>query len=151
MSKISERLKQSKFQSVGQEAMLNLLIAAFKVRSASEKVCKEFGVTLPQYNILRILRGVHPGGHRRSEIISRMIEPAPDVTRIIDRLLDKNLITREEGREDRRQSIATISVAGLELLSRMEPRIQKMDDFLHEKLSDEELRQLSSLCEKIYG
>lgn len=150
-SKLSDRLKQEKFQGPAHEAFLNLMVASYHLRMENEKICKEFGVTLPQYNILRILRGVYPGGHPRSEIISRMIEPAPDVTRIIDRLLEKKLIIREEGKEDRRQSIATISPSGLDLLKKMDKFMFEMDLYLGEKLTQEELKQLSALCEKIHS
>lgn len=74
--------------------MPNLLVSAYFLRSKHDEVMTKFGLTLPQYNVLRILKGVYPEGHPRCEIIDRMIEPAPDVTRIIDRLTKEKLVER---------------------------------------------------------
>src|ERR1700753_2794156 len=88
---LKQRIKQARFESPVQEAMLNVMVAASHLRDMVELVVEPFGITQPQYNVLRILRGVHPDGHPRRDIAARMIDRAPDVTRIIDRLEDKML------------------------------------------------------------
>jgi len=75
------RLKQEKFSSVEQEGLLNLFIASNYLHSKLDAICCGFKITLAQFNVLRILKGAHPEGYPRGEIIRRMVEPAPDVTR----------------------------------------------------------------------
>ena len=76
---LSKRLKQANFESVEQEAVLNILVASNHIRSKVETECSKFGISLSQFNVLRILNGKYPEGYPRGDIISRMIEPAPDV------------------------------------------------------------------------
>ena len=84
---LKRRLKQQKFSNVEQEGLLNLFIASNYLHSKLEIVCNDFKITLAQFNVLRILKGAHPEGYPRGEIIRRMVEPSPDVTRLIDRLI----------------------------------------------------------------
>src|SRR5271157_3266400 len=83
---LSRRLKQARFTSPHQEALLSLAVAAGTLNDMVDAVCEKHGLTRPQYNVLRILRGVHPEGHSRCEVAQRMVERAPDVTRLVDRL-----------------------------------------------------------------
>src|SRR5689334_18026073 len=98
------------------EAMLNLFVAVDHLRGKVGDVCGRFGITNGQYNVLRILRGAHPDGHPRCEIAKRMIEKAPDVTRLVDRLEAMGFVERARSKDDRRLSIARITPKGLQLL-----------------------------------
>src|ERR1051326_5141385 len=100
---LRQRIRQQKFSSTQQESLLNVMVAANYVREQSELVVRAHGITLPQYNVLRILRGAHPDGHPRYEIARRMLDRAPDVTRIIDRLAEKKLLEGDRGASDRRK------------------------------------------------
>src|SRR5258706_15819589 len=103
---LKRRLRQGKPLGPSEEALLNLLVAAGLVRARLDRACARFGMTNRQYNVLRILRGALPGGHPRHEIAVRMIERAPDVTRLIDRLQARGLVERARTARDRRQAIA---------------------------------------------
>ena len=138
------------FVSHVDEAAFNLMIAADYVQTKIDRFCAEFGITRGQYNVLMILRGAGAEGHPRGEIAERMLEKAPDVTRIIDRLEKQDLVLRDRSSEDKRQSITRISEKGLELLIEMQPKVDETRDFLAERLSLPEWIALSSLCEKIY-
>ena len=70
------------------------------------------GLTQPQYNVLRILNGIYPGAHARGEIARRMMRRAPDLTRMLDRLVKMGLVEREKGEQDHRQSLARITPKG---------------------------------------
>ena len=94
---LKQRIRQSKFDSPAHEALLNLLVAAGHVRALVDEACAGHDITQPQFNVLRILRGAHPGGLPRGEISARMIERAPDVTRLIDRLETAGLVDRVKG------------------------------------------------------
>jgi DNA-binding MarR family transcriptional regulator len=149
-SGLRRRIKQEHFASPQQEALLNLSVAANYLRERSEKVVEEFDITLPQYNVLRILRGVHPNGHPRGEIADRMLDRAPDVTRIVDRLAAKGLVERDRNGDDRRQSITRITREGLRLLERMDAPMQQAFDEVALRLGAGECRDLSRLCELLY-
>ncbi|PSR01913.1 MAG: MarR family transcriptional regulator, partial [Bacteroidetes bacterium SW_8_64_56] len=104
--------------------MLNLFVAAAHVRRRVERVCRKYDLQFSHHNVLRILRGVHPNGHPRSEIVERMLDPSPDVTRLIDKLVDRGLVRRSTSEEDRRMTMHTITDEGLDLLNDMDPEIR---------------------------
>ena len=147
---LSKRIKQKNFKSPQHEAVLNLLVAAGHVRAQLDRVCTQHHVTHGQYNVLRILRGAHPEGYPRCDIIERMLEAAPDVTRLIDRLIKVGLVERRRSPEDRRLSVAFITEKGLELLNEMEPDIMAVATDLGSSLSTEDCSRLSDLCEAVY-
>ena len=126
------------------------MVGANFVRAESERVVRAHGITLPQYNVLRILRGVHPDGHPRYEIAARMLDRAPDVTRIIDRLAEKNLVERVRGETDRRHSITRITRDGLKLLETIDPEMRRAFEPMEARLNHRDARELSRLCELIY-
>lgn len=106
---LKKRLKQEKFSSNEQEGLLNLFIVSNYLHSKLDTICSSFKITLAQFNVLRILKGAHPNGYPRGEIIRRMIEPAPDVTRLIDRLIKEGFVERFYSDKDRRLSLAQIT------------------------------------------
>ncbi|HYL05547.1 MAG TPA: MarR family transcriptional regulator [Thermoanaerobaculia bacterium] len=148
---LRHRIQQTHFESSAQEALLNLLVAADHLRARTERLCAEFGISGSQYNVLRILRGVHPAGHPRCEIARRMIERAPDVTRLIDRLEKRGWVERDRSERDRRLSISRITAAGLELLGSIGPRLEVMQREFAERVPPADCRELSRICEAIYG
>jgi DNA-binding MarR family transcriptional regulator len=148
---LKRRIKQSRFDSPAQEALLNLLVAGSHVRQMVDEVCGPYDITRAQYNALRILRGAHPNGYPRGEISSRLVERAPDVTRLIDRLERRGLVERVRSREDRRLSITRITRSGLDLLRRLDPRMQQLNKRVATSMSARDLRELSRLCERFYG
>jgi DNA-binding MarR family transcriptional regulator len=138
----------SRFESAAHEAVLGLLVAAADVRAGTERVCEEHGITGGQYNVLRILRG-YPQGYPRCEIGARLIERAPDVTRLIDRLEHQGLVERARGEEDRRQSITRITRAGADLLDHMRPAMSALHRRMARRLPAAEARALAHLCEAL--
>jgi DNA-binding MarR family transcriptional regulator len=148
---LKKRLKQEKFSSVEQEGLLNLFIASNYLHSKLEIVCNNFNITLAQFNVLRILKGAHPEGYPRGEIIRRMVEPAPDVTRLIDRLIKEELVERFYSDEDRRLSLARITKKGVNLLTKINPEVDKFILDYSSSLNKSEKEMLSSICEKLYA
>ena len=146
---VRDRLKQRKFTSLSQEALLSLLTVASAIFQDSERVCAGHGITHVQYNVLRILRGVHPGGHPRFEISSRMITRAPDVTRLIDRLVKMGLVERAWSEENRRLSIARITEKGLALLEAMEPEMLKLQQDTAGRLKKSELKEVIRILNRL--
>ena len=148
---LKKRLMQQKFNSVEQKALLNLFIASNYLHSKLEAVCNRFNITLAQFNVLRILKGAHPNGYPRGEIIRRMVEPAPDVTRLIDRLIKEELVERYESKEDRRLSLARITKKGINHLNKINPEVDKFIFNYSADLSNNEKEILSNICEKLYA
>lgn len=149
---LKDRIKQEKdFESLAQEALLNLFVAGARARQEMEKVCQAHDLQFSHYNVLRILAGVHPQGHPRCEIIERMIDPSPDVTRLMDKLVERGHVSRSRSEEDRRMTIHTITQDGLDLLEEMHPEVVSVQDWFDERVSDRDLRHLSRICAGIYS
>jgi len=147
---LRRRLQQRRFDSPLQEAIVNVVVAANYIRDRNDETLARFGITSPQYNVLRILRGVFPNGHPRCEIAARMLDRAPDVTRIIDRLEEKGLVERDRSSRDRRHSITRITREGLHLVDKLDAPIRRVIASVKDRLSERDCRELSRICEKIY-
>lgn len=148
--KLKQWLKQDRFENLDQEVLLNLLVTSYFLRSKHEAVMSKYGLTMPQYNVLRILNGIYPEGHPRFEIISRMIEPAPDVTRIIDNLIKDKLVERYNSSTDKRLSMTRITEKGIKLLNQVHPEVKALGKYISSALTNMEKKTLSELLEKIY-
>jgi DNA-binding MarR family transcriptional regulator len=148
---LSRRLKQPRFTSPQQEALLSLAVAAGSINDMVDEVCEQYHLTRPQYNVLRILRGVHPEGHPRCEIAQRMVERAPDVTRLVDRLQAQGLVRRSRSGHDQRQAITRITPKGLKLLETIQPDLESRTTVLLHELSEHDCHELSRLCALIFG
>jgi DNA-binding MarR family transcriptional regulator len=148
-----ERLKQAKpFKDPVEETGVNLLLAAGWLDDRIAEVLVPLGLSHAQYNVLRILRGVHPDGHPRCEIAARLIVRAPDVTRLVDRLVRRGLVTRGRGAgSDRRHSVARITAKGLALLERTEQAFLVAHRDLEERLGARGCSELSGLCEALWS
>lgn len=146
---LKQRLKQERFSSPYQEAMLAVMVCADRLNRGMDETCERHGITAAQYNVLRILRGVYPDGHPRCEIITRMIHVAPDVTRLIDRLEKLDLVERSKSEHDLRLSLSVITQKGLDLLVSIQPEIDALEALLSKGLTTQEAGLLSDLCDKV--
>jgi DNA-binding MarR family transcriptional regulator len=119
--RVGQEIKQTKpFASAADEAVVTLLRTADHVRAELAAVVEPHGITLQQYNVLRILRGAGEAGLPTLEIGARMIEKAPGVTRLLDRLEAKQLVRRERCPEDRRQVLCYATAAARRALASMD-------------------------------
>ena len=135
----------SKFPNNKLKALINIKYTANWLNSIEIEFFKPYGISPQQYNILRILRGA--GGPIKVQVIKdRMIERAPNATRLMDKLCDKKLIERVRSEHDRRVVYISISQKGLALLKTIDTSIDF--DFL-ENLTEVEAKQLSDLLDKI--
>ena len=148
---LKKRLKQQKFSNIEHEALLNLFIASNYIHSKLDTICNRYQITIGQFNVLRILKGAHPEGYPRGEIMRRMVEPAPDVTRLIDRLVKEDFVERYYSKDDRRLSLARITKEGINHLSKINPEVDKFILEYSSTLSKPEKEMLSNICEKLYS
>jgi DNA-binding MarR family transcriptional regulator len=147
---LSRRLKQEHFETPAQEALLSVIVAANALNDLMDRLCEKHRITRAQYNVLRILRGVHPQGHARCEIARRMLDRASDITRLVDRLQARRLVKRFRGSEDQREAVTSITAKGLKLLEAMRPHIAAETSVILGRLSDDDCRELSRLCALIF-
>jgi DNA-binding MarR family transcriptional regulator len=112
-------------------------------------VLEPYGVTLQQYNVLRILRGAGEDGLPTLSIGERMIEEAPGITRLIDRLEVKGLVRRERCAQDRRQVLCWLTPAGLALVNRIDEPMDSADEGAVGTLSSDEQTTLCKLLDKV--
>jgi DNA-binding MarR family transcriptional regulator len=146
---IQREIKQSRpFAAPTQEATVALLRTADLVRRSVTSVIEPHGITLQQYNVLRILRGAGPMGLPTLEIAQRMIEQTPGITRLIDRLETKKLVLRERCPTDRRQVFCRITEDGLALLRGLDALIRRAEDVALGGLSWRQLKQLLELLDR---
>ena len=146
--KIEEEIKQSTFKSEHQKAHINLIFTSGWVQQAQASLFKPFGVTLPQYNILRILRGQHPKPATISLLIERMLDKTSNASRIVDKLEAKELVTRKQCPSDRRTVDVLITEKGLALLKEMDS-LESGPGTGMTNLSEQEATQLNELLDKI--
>jgi DNA-binding MarR family transcriptional regulator len=146
---ITSELKQNKpFPSKAQEAAVGLLRTADVVRRLIGTVIEPRGITSQQYNVLRILRGAGERGLPTLDIADRMIESTPGITRLIDRLEAKKLVTRERCLTDRRRVFCRITAAGLTLLSTLDTPVLQAADAALAVLKKTELASLIDLLDR---
>ena len=148
-SRLQRELKQNKpFSAPTQEAAVGLMRTADLVRRSLAAVIEPLGITVQQYNVLRILRGAGERGLPTLEIAERMIEQTPGITRLIDRLEAKKLVARERSATDRRQVFCSITKEGLALVAQLDEPIRDAEKDALRELSEHQLAQLMSLLDK---
>ena len=142
-SLIQAELKQSRpFRNVEQEAFLAIQRTADELQSRAAEVLKPYGISPTQFNVLRILRGAEPKGHKCGEIGDRMVKRDPDITRLLDRMERSGLITRSRDVQDRRVVVTRITQKGLEILRKLD---RPIDDFGRDLLGHVGERRLKVL------
>jgi len=124
LSALAAELKQNKpFESLEVEAVLSIARTAAIFEHQAAQALKPYNLSLSQYNVLRILRGAGPDGLCRNDVGSRLITQVPDVTRLLDRMEEAGLISRERGSNDRRFVTTRITRKGLDLVGKIDKPI----------------------------
>lgn len=132
-----------------QQALVAVFRTADALRRALTQVLEPHGLTMQQYNVLRILRGARPDPLPTMDIAERMMDRTPGITRLLDRLEAKGLVRRERCQDDRRQVLCTITPVGLELLAGLDEAVDRADEALLAPLDEREMRELIGYLERI--
>jgi len=136
-------LKQTKpFASLEEEAALSIARTAAVLEHQVAQSLKAHGLTPSQYNVLRILRGAGPEGLCRHEVGTRLVTQVPDVTRLLDRMEETSLISRQRGATDRRYVTTRITRKGLDLVNRLDQPMQALVQAQLGHVSKKSLRAL---------
>ena len=147
-----EEAIQSKIDNPHVRAVVNVRYTSNWMSTIQNKFMSQFSLTMPQFNILRILRGAKEA-ITVNTVKQRMVEKSPNTTRLMDKLIDKGLIERERCSDDRRVVYVKISEEGLKLLSTIDKALQESgkEILVMENLTEEEACQLSDLLDKLRG
>ena len=146
---IEAELKSTKPMPPRQRAMLNILFTASWLDCQLHRNLRPYGLTHPQYNILRILNGSHPKGLSVLDIKSRMIDRSSNVSRLVEKLREHHLLERVPHSGDRRMVVVTISETGKQLLADIEAAgITQPAKMPGGKLTDAEAAELAHLLDK---
>ena len=149
-SSLLEELRQHRpFASTQEEVVVALLRTTALLRRALEARTKRYGVSVAQYNVLRILRGAGSEGLPTLGVRDRLIEEAPGITRLIDKLQQSGLVVRERSARDRRTVHCRVTPKGLALLQSMDQDVRAMDIPVTKGLSGAEQKVLLDLLARV--
>lgn len=143
---LQEELKQTKpFRTLQQEAQLNVVRTANQLSDAFDQMLKPHGITGTQYNVLRILRGAEPAGLCRNEVSQRLLNRMPDATRLLDRMEEAGLVTRERSDSDRRLVTTRITRKGRQIVDNLDEAADRQHEKSLGHLSEKQLHTLIEL------
>lgn len=147
---LKHELKQNKpFKSLCEEAHLSMVRTSNLLLNDFERMLKPYEITGTQYNVLRILRGAEPNGLCRNEVAERLVNRMPDATRLLDRMEEAGLVTRERAESDRRLVTTRITKEGMRLVNSLDDEVVSQ----HEKglghLSRKDLEKLIELLTQV--
>jgi len=146
--KLEDELKQKKFSNELEKLYVNVLYTAGFFETKAIHRFKPYGLSIQQYNVLRILRGSNPKPLMLADIASRMIDKNSNATRLVEKLRIKGFIKREICSDNRRQVDISITPKGLDILDKIEKDSESFHSFL-KVLTPEEMEQLNTLLDKV--
>jgi DNA-binding MarR family transcriptional regulator len=147
---LQRELRQRRpFPSVAQEGVVSVVRTADLLRRRMAALVEPRGITVQQFNVLRILRGGGPDGLPTLEVGARMIEETPGITRLLDRLEAKGLVRRQRCPKDRRQHLCWITQEGLDLLASLDEPVVTHSREMLSGLTREEQSELIRLLERV--
>ena len=148
MSKSTAVKSKPRFDSLQQEAYLNLWQTYDRLKSLEEDVFGQVGLSAQQYNTLRLLRSVHPDSMPTLMLGGRLISRAPDMTRLLDRLEKQGLLRRERRPENRRVVAVRITAGGIKLLDDIHASVQECHQQQLGHMNKKALSQLVALLKQ---
>ena len=146
---LEEVIKTKPIKDPYQRAFLNIIYTGNWLVTKVNQLLKPYDLTEPQYNVLRILRGQHGNAMSLYEIQDRMIQKMSNVSRLIDKLLDKGLVVRKECEVNRRKVDILITQKGLDMLTELEPVIDKTFLSISDNLDKEQATLLAEMLDKM--
>ncbi len=126
-----------------------LIVAGHWITDQISRELKELGYTEPQFNVLRTLREANGGPLTVQEILGKMVQRNSNVTRIVDKLIDKSAVERKECATNRRKMDITLTKTGNEILDRLEKKVSEFHQPMMAQLSPDELETLKRLIKKL--
>ena len=147
--KIEEIIKSNSEIPLAKKTLLNIIYTQNCVAERFNEVLKSYDLSSEQFNVLRILKGQKGNSVNMYIIQERMIAKTSNTTRLVDKLLLKELCTREVCSDNRRKIEVSITKKGLELLDNINPKVEQFESKWVEQLTSEELKTLNALLDKL--
>ena len=138
--------KKGPFDSLEQEAMLSILRTSDLLENRLARLLREYDLTPSQYNAMRIMRGE---GEPMPclEVAQRMIQVAPAITRVVDQLVGRRLVDKQQSSEDRRVFLVELTTSGTRLLEKLDDPIRSLHQSLLGHVSKSDLKTLNGILE----
>jgi len=150
--KIEDEIQQKKFNSEHHKLVLNLMYTHSWLESSTKEILSKYKITSPQFNILRILKGSAPKPLAPQDIKRVMIHKKTDLTRMLDRMLSKNLVERTICPSNRRKMDITITQDGINLLEEINPQLaEATEDKIAKNITKEEALQANIIIDRLRG
>lgn len=146
--KIEQEIEQENFDSEQQRLLINIMFTGNQFTLLSSRMLKQFSLTTQQFNVLRILRGQKGNPISVKDMHGRMLDSTSNVSRLVDKLLAKNLITRITCPNDRRKVELTIPKKGLQLLSEIDVFLKVIKKRLRSAITEDEAKIASRILDK---
>lgn len=146
---MEKEIKMDKFRSPFQKASLNLMFTGEWLMARVDSLLKPYDISSQQYNVLRILRGQHGKPINLYAVQERMLNRMSNATRLVEKLRQKNLVTRELCEQNRRKVEIAITDKGMELLDKLDPLMQQLEESIFGNLSQEEAEKLSDTLDSL--
>ncbi|MFY0253735.1 MarR family winged helix-turn-helix transcriptional regulator [Chitinophaga sp. 30R24] len=148
MSNLEKLITQKTFENEIQRGLVSLIFVGNWITSRHQQFFKQYGITMQQYNILRILRGQHPNAASINLLKERMLDKMSDVSRLVERLRKADLIERKNSEMDRRSVDVRINDKGLQLLKSISEDVVQLNSAF-KSLNEKEVIQLNKLLDKM--
>lgn len=146
--KIEDVLKSTAPMDNSKKIIMNIIYTQNVITEKFNEILKPYDISSEQFNVLRILRGQKGNPANMCVIQERMLAKTSNTTRLVDKLLLKELVTREVCPENRRKIEVTITSKGLDLLSELDPKVKAHEELFSNNLDENEKMQLNQLLEK---
>lgn len=145
---IEDVIRQPKFESEYQKAAVNILYTSSWLYNLQAIRLKPYNITPEQFNVLRILRGRHPGALRLADIAGRMIDKSSNATRLVEKLRQKGMVSRTICESNRRQVDIHITSKGLKVLERIDKETEGWAVML-KNITKSEAIELNQILDKL--
>lgn len=146
--KIEDVIKSNVTMDDAKKVILNIIYTQNVIGDKFSEILKPYDLSSEQYNVMRILRGQKNCPCNMNVIQERMLAKNSNTTRLIDKLLLKNFVTREVCPDNRRKIEVLITQKGLDVLAELDPKVNEHEEIFAKNLTQEELIQLNTLLEK---
>ncbi len=146
---VKEHIKSSIDLKPHKEALINVLLTSQFINEQINAILKPFDLSTPQFNVLRILKGQHNKPANLSTIQDRMISKMSNTTRIVDKLIEKKLVSRQTCKDNRRKIELFITPQGETLLDQINPEFEHQEEKITAGLNQSDLNQLNTYLNKL--
>lgn len=146
--KLEDEIQQKRFQNEHIKAGLNIMLTASRIIHQNTQLLKPFGITVQQFNILRILRGMHPEPATIKLLTRRMLDKTSNASRLVEKLRKKGWVERSECEFDRRKVDIYITEEGLKLVEKASKTLEKSGNMSF-PITDEEAKLLNDILDKM--